>query len=238
MKYLTCTLMASILVISAISCKDRSSEKFPRDGYSLKTEGTVMRAAPDLKSEIVDVIPFAEKVTLTESSDPSKTASAGNPVWYKTSWNEKNGWIENSSVGNMESLPEQIKKSFDEQKSGFSGEFVKIFESSPVSIKEKYVYPAGEMESAKMFFLNNGVMVLNSKLFSEKFSNTFFGYEFLNDGKLLKIKFADPKLDFKEYSSMENSSGSVFKIDINERVIIYHIKDNSFFFFNWGFFKE
>lgn len=231
-------ILAAIL-ISIISCKDKATETLPRDAYSQNPEGITVKAAPDVKSAMVTVIPFAEKVTLMENSDQLNARSADDKAkWYKIQWGGKTGWIQGSSVGAKESVQEQIKISFTEQKSNFTADFVKAFEASPVSITEKYSYPGGEMEPAKMFFLSNGAMVVNSKIFSENYSNTFFSYEFLSEGKLLKIRFIDSKLNFNDYADNENSSTSVFKIDKNERSIIYHIKNKSFLFFNWGFARE
>jgi len=221
MNILRFTILTAALMVSFISCKERS-ETLPREVYSRSTEGVVMKVSPDVKSQMVAVIPFAEKINLTENSDKIKTSSAdGNTKWYKTEWNGKSGWIQESSVGAEESVIEQIKKSYSEQKSNFSADFIKAYESSSVRITETFSYPGGEMEPAKMFFLSGGVMVLNSKIFTENYSNIFFNYEFLSDGKLLKIKFVDSKVSFNEYADVENSSQSVFKIDKN-----------------WGFVKE
>jgi len=140
--------------------------------------------------------------------------------------------------GNTESASDIIKVSFNEQKKDLSENFVKTFDSSQLKTIEKYIYPGGEMEPAEIFFLSSGVMVLKSKMFTENISDTFFQYEFMNEGKLLKIKFVDSKLNFSDYADMEKSSASVFKIDKNDNAIIYQIKNDSFFFFNWGFHKE
>jgi len=239
MKNLNVIILAAALIFSVISCKDKNSDTLPRDAYSQNPEGIVMKSTPDVKSQMVAIIPFAEKITLTENSDTIKTAAADDKTkWYKTRWNGKNGWIQESSVGAAESVTDQIKQSFTEQKSNFSEDFIKAYEASSKQLSDTYSYPGGEMEPAKIFFLSGGIMVINSKIFTENYSNTFFNYEFLNDGKLLKIKFVDSRLNFSEYSDMENSSQSVFKIDKNEQSIIYQVKDKGFFFFNWGFNKD
>ncbi len=239
MKNVKVILLTAALLVSIASCKEKSTDKLPRDAYSQNPEGTIMKSSPDVKSQMVAVIPFAEKVTLTENSAKGEPSSSGDKtVWYKTEWNGKSGWVQGASVGETETVSDQIKISFSEQKSNFTAEFVKAFEAAPVQITERYSYPGGEMEPAKIFFLSNGSMVVNSKIFSENYSNTFFQYELLNDGKLLKIKFIDSRLNFTEYADMENSSQSVFKIEKNDNTIIYHLKNKGFFFFNWGFFKE
>ncbi len=239
MKKTQIVLLASIVMISIISCKQKTAEVLPRDAFSQNPEGIILKSSPDVKSSMVTVIPFGEKITLTESSDKVKSASAEDKtIWYKTQWNGKSGWVQDTSVGTAGSVTEQLKVSFAEQKGNLSADFVKAFESSSLLLADTYIYPGGEMVPAKMFFLSGGAAVLNSKIFTENYSNTFFYYEFMNEGKLLKIKFVDSKLNFNEYADIENSSKSVFKIDKNDRSIIYHINNSGFFFFNWGFHKE
>ena len=226
MKNMNIILLSALLVSFFISCREKTAETLPREAYSQNSEGIVMKSSPDVKSGMVTVIPFGEKITLTENSDRIKSASNGDKVrWYKTTWNGKSGWIQESSAGTAESVPEQIKVSFAQQKGNLPGDLIKSFETVPVKINEKFIYPGGEMEPAGMFFISGGIMVLNSKIFTENYSNTFFQYEFLSGGKLLKIKFIDTKLNFTEYSEIENSSQSVFKIDKNENSIKYHIKE-------------
>jgi hypothetical protein len=239
MKNLKILVLAAALILFIASCKNNTAEKLPREAYSRNPEGIVMKSSPDVKSQMVAIIPFAEKVTLTENSDPVKQNSAGNrSKWYKTQWNGNSGWIQESSVGAADSVTEQIKISFNEQKAALSAELIKAYEASSVQITDTFAYPGGEMEPAKIFFISGGIMVLNSKIFTENYSNTFFQYEFLSEGKLLKIKFADSKLNFNEYADMENNSQSVFKIDKNEQSITYQVKDKGFFFLNWGFHKD
>lgn len=239
MKNFNIAILTVSVILALMSCKDKSTDNLPRDAYSQNPEGIIMKAAPDVKSTMVTVIPFAEKITLTADSDSVKPAGSPDKTkWYRTTWNGQSGWVHESSISGVESVTEQIKISFTEQSVNLSDEFKKSFEASPLTIKNKYSYPGGEMAPAKIFFLSGSTMVVNSKIFTEQYSNTFFQYEFLNEGKLLKIKFIDSKLNFDEYADVENSSRSVFKIDKNERAIIYQIKDNGFFFFNWGFVKE
>ncbi len=238
MKKFTLLLTAAILAIT-VSCKNKSDEVLPREAWSQNPEGIIIKGSPDSKSQMVGVIPFGEKFTLTESSDTAKTnGSDDKSKWYRTEWNGKKGWVHSSSVGDTGSVIEQIKISFNEQKSNLDQNLIKGFDPSTLRITDRYAYAGGEMEPAKMLFLSGGVMVLNSKIFTENYSNTFFQYEFTGDGALLKIKFADKKMGFDEYADMENSSRSVFKIDKNERMIIYKIKDKGFFFMNWGFYRE
>lgn len=238
MKRYISLIIAALLAVT-VSCKNRSSETLPRDAWSQNPEGIIIKGSPDSKSQMVGVIPFGEKFTITESNDVTKSQGTDDRTkWYKTEWNGKKGWVHSSSAGDPGSVIEQIKISFNEQKSNLDPDIIKSFDPTTLKITDRYIYSGGEMEPAKMLFLSGGLMVLNSKIFNENYSNTFFKYEFTGDGNLIKIKFADKKLPFDEYADMENSSRSVFRIEKNERVIIYKIKDKGFFFMNWGFYKE
>lgn len=230
-------LLLAALLAFYLSCKDKPADNFPREAYISSTEGVSMKAAPDAGSEKLSVIPFAEKITLTGSPDKNKTAAPGTK-WYTAEWNGKKGWINETAAGTMDSVCNEIKKSMSVQKSNLTESSVKKLESSPFTVTAIYGYPGGEMEPSNILFLSNGIMVVNSRIFTEKINNSFFEYEFLSEGKLLKVKFIDSKMNFNDYADMENNSRSVFKIDKNERSIIYQVKDNSFFFFNWGFIKK
>lgn len=230
-------LLLAVLLAFHLSCKDKPADNLPREAYINSTGGVVMKAAPDAGGEKVALIPFAEKITLTVSPDKNKTAAPGTR-WYMTEWSGKKGWVNESSAGTMDSLCNEIKKSMSVQKANLAESTVGKMESSPCTITAIYSYPGGEMEPSNILFLSNGIMVVNSRIFTEKINNTFFEYEFLSEGRLLKVKFIDSKLNFNDYADMENNAKSVFKIDKNERSIIYQVKDNSFFFFNWGFAKK
>jgi len=237
MKRSECLLLIIALLVIPFSCKDKPAVELPREAYSSSTEGLMLKASPDSKSEKVAVIPFAEKITLTPAADRDKSQAAG-AKWYMTEWAGKKGWVQESSAGTMDSVYNEIKKSMSGQKANLAESSVKKFESSQFTISAIYNYPGGDMEPSNILFLSNGLMVVNARIFTEKISNTFFEYEFLSEGKLLKVKFIDSKLNFNDYAEMENNSRSVFKIDKNERSITYQVKDNSFFFFNWGFAKK
>lgn len=240
MKTVKIIILSALLVFFCISCKEKSADTLPREAYVQNPEGITMKSSPSVKSGMAAVIPFGEKLILTENSanDHSSSSEDKTSRWYKTSWSGKSGWIQESSTGTAESVPDQIKVSFAEQKANLTGDSIKSFDASPVKINEKFIYPGGDMSQARMFFLAGGIMVLNSKIFTENYSNTFFQYEFLSDGKLLKIKFIDTRLNFNEYADMENSSKSVFKIDKTGYSITYQVKERGFFFLNWVFYRE
>jgi len=94
MKNTKVLLLTGLLLISFISCKEKVSEILPRVAYSQNPEGIILKTSPDVKSQMVTIIPFAEKITLTENSDKIKSETTDDKSkWYKTEWNVKSGWI-------------------------------------------------------------------------------------------------------------------------------------------------
>ncbi len=230
-------ILAALLIFT-VSCGKKNTEVLPRDAYSSSTQGAVMRSAPDGKSKRISVIPFAEKIVLAESSAGKAKPGKEGIKWYRTEWNGEKGWVDGSSAGNIQSVLDEIKKTLVRQKKNFTADFMKKFESPSLEISSIYRYPGGEMEPSAMLFLSNGIMVVNSKIFTEKTSNKFFEYQFLNDGQLVKITFSDRDIKYADYADVEKDSSSVFKADSSERSITYHVKKDSFFFFNWLFAKN
>lgn len=221
-------LIASMAFI--FSCGKGGGESLPRDVYGSVDEGAVVKRTPDDKSESISIIPFGTKITLTE-----KTPADGNAAWYKIKWNGADAWIASSGVSDLNSFSDALKKIINRDQSFIKDDARKFFEvDKPDGIK-CYAYTGGEMEPAEMTFLPSGGMILNSKIFSEKYTSYYFTYQFLNDGKLLKITFADSRLKFNDYAEVENGSASVFQIDRNTGSITYQVKNGAFYFMNWGF---
>lgn len=221
-------LIASVLF--SFSCGKSGSDTLPRDGYSTQEEGAILKLAPDDNSKSVSIVPFGTKITLTE-----KAPSTGNPAWYKIKWNGADAWISGSAVSDISGFAEHVKKNFAKDQSYVEEGNRNLFAADKPEGIKSYAYTGGEMEPAEMTFLPAGGMILNSKIFSEKYMNHYFTYQFMNDGRLVKITFADSRLNFNDYVEVENGSASVFKIDRNEGSITYHLKDGAFYFMNWGF---
>ncbi len=224
----------AVLLITSVafifSCGKGGGESLPRDVYGSVDEGTVVKRAPDDKSESVSMIPFGTKITLTE-----KSPAEGNAVWYKIKWNGADAWIPGSGVSDLNAFAEVLKKNINRDQSFIKEGDRKFFTVDKTDGIKCYAYTGGEMEPAEMTFLPSGGMILNSKIFSEKYTSHYFTYQFLNDGKLLKITFADSRLNFNDYAEVENGSASVFQIDRNAGSITYQVKNGAFYFMNWGF---
>jgi len=221
-------LCASVFL--SLSCGKSGSESLPKEGYSIQEDGALLKRTPDEKAESVSIVPFGTKITLSD-----KAPAEGNAAWYKIKWQGADAWISSSAVTDKSGLVEQVNRSFANDKGFVKDGDRKLFElEKPDGIKS-YTYTGGEMEPAEMTFLPAGGMILNSKIFSEKYTNYYFTYQFMNDGRLLKITFADSRLNFNDYMEVEEGSASVFKIDKNEGSITYHVKDRTFYFMNWGF---
>jgi hypothetical protein len=212
------------------SCGKSGSDSIPREAFSTQVEGTLLKKTPDEKSESISIIPFGTKITLSD-----KSPSAGNVLWYKTKWQGSDAWINSNSVSDIKGLAELIAGNFTRDREFVKEENRKLFVVENSEGIKSYTYTGGEMEPAEMTFLPAGGMILNSKIFSEKYTNYYFTYQFLNEGRLLKITFVDSRLNFSDYIEVESGSASVFKIDRNEGSITYHVKNKAFYFMNWGF---
>lgn len=230
MKRYIFTALICLSVFFIFSCGKSGSDSLPKDAYSTQEEGALLKKTPDEKSENVSIVPFGTKITITD-----KAPSSGDASWYKIKWQGADAWINGSSVADIKGLTELVNRNFAKDKEFVKDENRKLFAvEKPEGIKS-YAYTGGEMEPAEMTFLPAGGLILNSKIFSEKYTNYYFIYQFLNEGRLLKITFADSRLNFDDYAEIENGSASVFKIDRNEGSITYHVKDRAFYFMNWGF---
>ncbi len=221
-------IIASFLFV--FSCSRSGSESLPRDGYNTIEEGTLVKRAPDDKSESISIIPFGAKVTLAE-----KSSSTGDVSWYRIKWNGTDAWINGAAISDIKGFAETAGRSIERDKSYIKEGARELFAIDKTEGIKSFSYTGGEMEPAEMTFLPGGGMILNSKIFSEKYMNYYFTYSFLNDGRLVKITFADSRLNFSDYAEVENGSASVFQIDRNEGSITYHVKNGAFYFMNWGF---
>lgn len=230
MKRAILIILLGVSLLFVFSCGKSGNESLPRDGYSSLEEGALLKKTPDEKSESISIVPFGTKITLSE-----KAPSSGDILWYKIKWQGTDAWINSGMITELSGLIELVKKNFTKDQEFVKEENRKFFAvENPDGIKS-YAYTGGEMEPAGMTFLPAGGMILNSKIFSEKYTNYYFIYQFMNDGRLLKITFADSRLNFDDYAEVENGSASVFKIDRNEGSITYHVKNKAFYFMNWGF---
>jgi len=224
------TVLFLLSVLFVVSCGKGGSDSIPREAFSSQEEGALLKKTADEKSESISIVPFGTKINISE-----KATSEGNVTWYKIKWHGADAWINGSAVTDMRGLVELVNRNFTKDQGYVKEENRKLFTlDKPDGIKS-YAYTGGEMEPAVMTFLPAGGMILNSKVFSEKYTNYYFTYQFLNEGRLLKITFADSRLNLSDYAEVENGSASVFKIDINEGSITYHVKDKAFYFMNWGF---
>jgi len=225
---LTALICASVFFI--FSCGKSGSDSLPKDAYSTQEDGALLKKSPDEKSENISIVPFGAKVTITD-----KAPSGGNASWYKIKWQGAEAWISSGAVTDISSLAELVNRNFTRDQGFVKEENRKLFTVEKSEGIKSYAYTGGEMEPAEMTFLPAGGLILNSKIFSEKYANYYFIYQFMNEGRLLKITFADSRLNFDDYAEVENGSASVFKIDRNEGSITYHVKDRAFYFMNWGF---
>ncbi len=103
-------------------------------------------------------------------------------------------------------------------------------------------FPGSEMGPAEMYFWDNGLLVVNSEIFSKQKSENYFLWSLNNDQTLLSITFVDKRIPFSELVVAAESSHlgrHVHSINIEQRKVIYLVRDREvFFFLNWGFYRE
>ncbi len=225
-------LFSLIVAVSFVSCKkDKDDgEVLPRKATVISLDGGAFCKTPG--GEKISQIPFASGIVLQEKSQMN------DKKYYKTVLEGKPGWIISSETGSAADLKNLLLSSVSSGKTVLPSDFKKSVESAAFDTGKIYRYPGGEMNPAAILFCNGGVMALVSGMFTKDTSVHFFRYEFLNEGKLLKIGFVDPSINFEDIEKVEKDSSSVFKFDKEKKEVTYHITDNSFFFLNWRFQKN
>ena len=220
------------IFLAAAGCKDQAGPgNAEKNVFVTSGDGAAVKKSPDAGSESMGIIPFGSEIVINESTVPDDRAKG----WVSTRWNNSEGWIKNDMTGSESGITGKIQSAYDA-----AGKFLSVkirgqFEG-PFTVKKTFFYTGGEMEPATMFLLSNGVLVVNSSIFSEKTDMFFFRYEILSEGRLLKIYFDDDsRAAFSDYSAVESGSKGVFKIDQAEKSITYQVKNGSFSFFNWVF---
>ena len=216
------------------ACRDSGTGSINKEVYITSVEGATVKRYPDTGSESLGTIPLGTKVAVTEDA-MSGTDKKG---WLRTEWNRKKGWIRVESSGGSDALVDSIKAGYALNMQYLSDRISKDLKGR-FTIVRTCCYTGGEMLPASMFFLSNGVLAVNSSVFTEDITMVFFRYSFISDGKLLKIFFNDDKrVGFDKYESAESGNSSVFKIDRADNSITYQYKNGSFFFFNWLFMEK
>jgi len=229
-------IFTAVIIIPSLfmtMCKDQAGST-ARQAYVTSVDGVTVKKSADTGSESVCVIPFGCPLEVTGGTGSGGDASA----WSKALWESREGWVRNDSTGDLKSLQDRISVSGHDQKKYLSDRVNRAFEGM-FQVTRAFFYTGGEMEPASMLFLSNGVLALNSTIFSEKQQLNFFSYEFLSEGRLLKIYFSDDsRVNFGEYRVVEDGNSTVFRIDENEKSIIYQVRDSRINFFNWVFVEK
>ena len=215
-----------------IMCRDQSGTgNIKSQAYIKAFDGASVKKSAETGSETICVIPFGALVDVTGKTAPGRPPTG----WVKARWVLSEGWIKNDRTGDIRSVQDRIIIAYNSDRGHVSENVVKSFDGL-FTVTGMYYYSGGAMEPATMIFLSNGILALNSAIFSETRQVNFFRYEFLSEGRLLKIYFSDDRrISFDAYSVVEKGNSTVFKIDVHEKSIIYQVKDKGINFFNWIF---
>jgi len=103
-----------------------------------------------------------------------------------------------------------------------------------------WAFYGGDMPAAEMFFWSNGLLVLDSQLFSNNKSKMYFTWKMSEDSNRLEISFIDSKVPFKEFLAVEKAHPNhIITFDESSKSITYRVIDHeSIYFGNWLFEKK
>jgi hypothetical protein len=103
-----------------------------------------------------------------------------------------------------------------------------------------WLFEGSDMPSAEMYFWNNGLLVLDSQLFSKTKTKTYFVWKTSEDGNRLDLTFIDSNVPFKKFLAIEKSHPKhIVSYDESSKTITYRVIDHqSFYFGNWLFEKK
>ncbi len=226
-KNISLILTAITACALAVSCSRQS--EFPRERYVLASDGLVVRTAPDISSERIDTLPFAAKVSLLAKSDHEfeVTGSDGGKIrerWYRISFQGRDGWIFGGFLGDFDELNRRIEQAKKSDARFVPEAYRHLVEGAPKRIDRILYYPGGDMRPAEMYFMKNGLLIVDSEIFSPRKTKYYFTYEFNKDRSELTISFVDSRIKFDDYTDGERQSKSVISIDNAARRIRYRME--------------
>ena len=118
-------------------------------------------------------------------------------------------------------------------------DFKALLDDPNKKLEMTWVFEGGAMPAAEMYFWNNGLLVLDSHLFSKTKTKTYFIWKTSEDGNRLDLTFIDSNVPFKEFLAVEKSHPKhIVAADESSKTIFYRVIDQqSFYFGNWLFEK-
>lgn len=248
--YLFC-IIAGAGALLLQGCKgDTTGEQFPQDKYITAAEGLRMRSGPSLQGAKLALIPFGEKVIAIGKSDATMEMfdESGKKVqrhWYQVQWNGKKGWVFGGYLGDRAMNEKTASASIKDDMRYIVPEYTGLISTAGTSIGEVWEYPQGQMEKAEMYFYPNGLLVIDSGIFSEQKKKYYFMFSKERDKNVIAITFIDTRLDFADIAKMENNSDNVWGIAKDNKTIRYNIHQGkgadgkmSICAFGWCFFQK
>jgi len=114
--------------------------------------------------------------------------------------------------------------------------YISLIEDNAKKILYTWRYPGGELPESEMYFYDNGLMALDSYIFT-KGERTYFLWAF-NEGKgVIKLIFIDRRVNYKKMVIAEKDNDWCAGYNENEKSISYKIlkKYNGIYFAGWLF---
>ena len=103
-----------------------------------------------------------------------------------------------------------------------------------------WVFEGGDIPPAEMHFWSNGLLVLESQLFSKTKTKVYLSWKMSQDSNRLDLTFIDSKVPFKEFLAVERSHPNhIVASDESSKTISYRVFEHqSIYFGNWIFEKR
>jgi hypothetical protein len=144
--------------------------------------------------------------------------------WYRISFQGRDGWIFGGFLGDFDELNRRIEQAKKSDARFVPEAYRHLVEGAPKRIDRILYYPGGDMRPAEMYFMKNGLLIVDSEIFSPRKTKYYFTYEFNKDRSELTISFVDSRIKFDDYTDGERQSKSVISIDNAARRIRYRME--------------
>jgi hypothetical protein len=233
-----------------VICSGCKKSEFPAERFVISPEGLAVREAPSMAGAVTATIPFGTRVTLLDASrdETEITIASGARLrskWFRLNWNGRDGWVFGAFTGMQEDYARERLRLQEAEAMNVVVEFRTLM-TAPRELDHALYYPGGgEMEASEMYFMRNGLLVVDSGIFSQKKEPRFFRYEYGPDRKTVTIGFIDTRTPFADYVDTEKGRDYVERIDEAGKSIIYRVKagqpgkaGDSVCFLGWCFFRK
>lgn len=202
--------------------------------YVMAISGLRLRESPAIKSNTILTIPYNEKVEIIEEKNDIVIFENIKGKWAKIKYQTYIGWSFDGFLSKTDNL------NYNENIKQFLISYEKLVnDKTKIEILTWY-FPGGDMPPAEMHFFSNGLLIVDSEIFSPKKEKYYFLYSFSENKNRLKIFHCDRRIDFKSDDLLETNQSYLGKdvsdINADEKSVTYNSNfGKGITFYNWVF---